>query len=201
MFNALGFDYDGTLADSRETAFAVAEEIAGMFGVEARIMSMTDYRLVFDDIERRCVPEPENAEVLRALHRLLMRARAAYVPLFEPVLALAGQVVVETAIITSGLRETALGRIGGRIANVRVVLGHQDGLKEHNLAAWSSGRHCGYVTDNTRDIKHCRSCGVAVIAVGWGFDTKDDLLRAGPDWFVGDTTELKTLMVKLNLIT
>jgi hypothetical protein len=41
---------------------------------------------------------------------------------------------------------------------------------------------------------------MAVIAVGWGFDTKEDLIQTGPDWFVSNTGELKTLMEKLNLI-
>jgi phosphoglycolate phosphatase len=196
MFQIVGFDYDGTLADSRETAFAVTEEIARLFHIEATVRTMADYRRTFQEMERRHAPESVNADTLRALHRLLMRARAASVPLFKPVVALADQVTVETAIITSGLRATVLERIGNR----HLVFGHEDGLKEGNLDAWSRGRRGVYLTDNVRDIAHCRSCGVAVIAVGWGFDTASDLATAGPDWFVAEPVDLEGLLKNLNLI-
>lgn len=196
MFQIIGFDYDGTLADSRETAFAITKEIAQLFRIEANVRTMADYRRTFQEMERRQAPESANANTLRALHRLLMRARAASVPLFQSVLALADRVAVETAIITSGLRATVLERIGSRHA----VLGHEDGLKEANLAAWSRGRRGVYVTDNVRDIEHCRGCGVAVIAVGWGFDTASDLVNARPDWFVAEPIELEELLTNLNLI-
>lgn len=200
MFDAVGFDYDGTLADSRETAFALTREIAALFRVEASVRTMWEYRAAFEEIERRYAPEANSAETLRALHRLMMRARAASVPVFEPALALVDRVVVETAIITSGLRGTVLGRIGDRIGAGRTVLGHEDGLKEHNLAAWSVGRQCVYVSDNVRDIEHCRGCGVAVIAVGWGFDVAGDLVSKRPDWFVSEPAALEVLLMNLNLL-
>ena len=200
MFDAIGFDYDGTLADSRETAFALTKEIAAFFRVEASVRTMAEYRAVFEEIEHRYAAESNSAETLRALHRLMMRTRTASVPLFEPVIALADRVVVETAIITSGLRGTVLGRVGHRLGAACVVLGHEDGLKEENLAAWSRGRRCVYVSDNIRDIEHCRGCGVAVIAVGWGFDAAGDLMTKGPDWFVAEPGALERLLMNLKLI-
>lgn len=197
MFDAVGFDYDGVIADSRAVAFNAATEIANLFGRQDQITSMFQYRAVFTQLERLCEGDVSSEEALRALHRLMMRTRTAQVPLFEPVLALAGRLSTEKVIITSTLRGTVLRRLAGNEYIFKTVLGHEDGLKEENLAQWSAGKRCVYITDNVRDIHHCRGCAVKVIAVTWGFDTPEDLARAAPDWSVNNVSELQKILTNI----
>ena len=201
MFDAIGWDFDGVLADSRKTAFSATEDIARIFGISGRVNTMVDYRRVFGEVEARYAPERVHSEALRALHRLVMRARTASVPVFESVLRVAGAVTVETAVISSSLRGAVIGKIRGWMPDGCVVLGHEDGLKEDNLAAWSRGRKPLYVTDTISDVDRCRAAGVYVVGVGWGFDAKQDLVKAGPDWFVDDSIALKSLLKKLKLLS
>jgi phosphoglycolate phosphatase-like HAD superfamily hydrolase len=201
-FTALGFDYDGVLADSRLAAFSAAEEIARLFGRGGTIRSMREYRTRLAEIERVHAPEPCHADSLRVLHRLVMRSRAHTVPLFEPVLAILPRSLVPVCVISSALRATVLSGLAAGAPFQGDVLGHEDGLKEENLARWSAAarQRAVYVTDNVRDVEHCRNCGVASIAVGWGFDQPQDLANAKADWLVSAPADLEKLLTKLVLI-
>jgi phosphoglycolate phosphatase-like HAD superfamily hydrolase len=200
-FTKFATDWDGVLADSRKTAFNITEEIADLFGLEAHITSMRDYRAVLAEVERAHTSDGHHDGLLRVLHRLIMRARAPDVPMFAEVVALVGRVRAPTAVISSSLRATIASQLDAHHLRVGRIFSHEDGLKETNLKAWAQDERCVYLTDNLKDIEHCREVGIAVIAVGWGFDSQADLTAAKPDWFVAAPNDLRDLLLNLKLIT
>lgn len=50
-----------------------------------------------------------------------------------------------------------------------------------------------YVGDETRDIEAARKCGVKVVAVTWGLNTKKPLFDSRPDWLISNPKELLTI--------
>jgi phosphoglycolate phosphatase len=50
-----------------------------------------------------------------------------------------------------------------------------------------------YVGDERRDIEACQQVGVKVIAVTWGFDPRETLQQAHPDYLIDDPSELLSL--------
>jgi phosphoglycolate phosphatase len=47
-----------------------------------------------------------------------------------------------------------------------------------------------YVGDETRDIRAAHETGIRAVAVTWGFNTKEPLLKEKPDWIVGKPEQL-----------
>lgn len=50
-----------------------------------------------------------------------------------------------------------------------------------------------YIGDETRDIEAARKCGVKVVAVTWGLNTKKPLFDSRPDWLISNPKELLTI--------
>lgn len=52
-----------------------------------------------------------------------------------------------------------------------------------------------YIGDEYRDIKACKKAKIRIIAVTWGYDPKDLLLKGNPD-FIADTPEEMTNIIR-----
>jgi len=52
-----------------------------------------------------------------------------------------------------------------------------------------------YVGDEIRDVSACRSIPIEVIAVTWGFETKNALANSNPDYIVETIEELSSLLM------
>jgi len=55
-----------------------------------------------------------------------------------------------------------------------------------------------YVGDEVRDIEACKKSGVKIVAVSWGYNTKQALLEAGADYVVDDVAELRNFLFTFN---
>ncbi len=54
-----------------------------------------------------------------------------------------------------------------------------------------------YVGDETRDIEAAKKINSKVIAVSWGFNTKEALARHNPDFLIHQPSELLDVMGSL----
>lgn len=66
-------------------------------------------------------------------------------------------------------------------------------LKEHYLKK----EDVVYVGDEIRDIEACRSVGIKIISVAWGFSDPASLQKMKPDFLVRKPTEILSLLKKL----
>ncbi|KHF41674.1 HAD-IA family hydrolase [Halalkalibacter okhensis] len=65
-------------------------------------------------------------------------------------------------------------------------------LKEHRL----SSSEVIYVGDEQRDIIACKSAGIKVIWVSWGYDAKELVQDQKPDYFVDTPEELQEVILQ-----
>jgi len=52
-----------------------------------------------------------------------------------------------------------------------------------------------YVCDEVRDIEAARKSGIKSIAVTWGYNTKDALIKENPDFLVNSPDELRNIII------
>jgi phosphoglycolate phosphatase len=58
------------------------------------------------------------------------------------------------------------------------------------------GAQLVYVGDEIRDIEACQQVGVKVIAVTWGFEPRETLEQAHPDYLIDDPSALLSLLIR-----
>ncbi len=211
MIQHVLFDFDGTLADSKEMALAILNRLA----------EKHQFRKI----------TPEDIEALRKLS-IVERCRWLGVPLYKiPLLSVEARALYKSSLPQlqpfPGIREllAALGQRGYRLSvlssnsegNIRAFLHRNDihaistivgssaifgkdatikrFLKTHRLA----GSQVIYVGDEERDIIACRKSGVPVIWVGWGYDAPEAVQPAQPDYMVGSPEEILSILQSYGL--
>jgi len=196
----VAWDADGVLVNSDAAACRAAEDIVGLFRPGVRISSRREYRNEFGrDAQARLVGAA-HASALRAMHRLVMRARAADLRVFDDCVRvlrlLRNRPILITAAFADGIRHA----LGAHTALFRDIRGREVGNKEELLAA-AAGMVAVYITDTVADINRCRKCGIEVIAVTWGYDNAEDLRSARPDALAHNPTELEQALSARSLLT
>ena len=200
------FDFDGTLADTLGETRRIFNEIAPDYGIRTvhedelhalRHLSLKDL-LSHLKIPKRRVP------VLISRGTGMMRTNIASMPMIPGM----GDVVRE-------LRKTSdcLGILTSNMAaNVEAFL-DAHGLLDHFDFISSTSKLTGkakhlkairktfslryeemlYVGDEIRDIKASRKAGVRVAAVTWGFNSRESLAAAKPDYLLDHPGEFLSL--------
>ncbi|MBT3298020.1 HAD family hydrolase [archaeon] len=54
-----------------------------------------------------------------------------------------------------------------------------------------------YVGDMVHDIKTSKKAGIKILAVSWGYDSKEKLSQANPDYLIENLDELNNILFKL----
>lgn len=54
-----------------------------------------------------------------------------------------------------------------------------------------------YVGDECRDVEACKKVGIKVISVLWGFDSKELLEEAEPDFIISDPNEISEIIMNI----
>lgn len=193
-YDRVVWDFDGVLVDSRSEAWRAASEILALIGIKVDIQSQETFRKYFT--QAGIIPEADR-ETLRAMHRLVMKSRAHLLKL-HPCLALAARLNVPSEIVTSSsvtVPQQVLGEHTELFVNIR---GQESATKGALLRTLS--RNAIFITDTIVDIKRCHDHGLAVIAVGWGYDSIVALRHSSPDFLVESSAELEALLGKLELL-
>ena len=63
-------------------------------------------------------------------------------------------------------------------------------MEKHNLKP----QEIIYVGDEVRDIQACKKIGVKIIAVSWGYNSKEILDREKPDYLVNKPIEIPKIL-------
>lgn len=66
-------------------------------------------------------------------------------------------------------------------------------LKEHDLKT----KDIIYIGDEVRDIEACKNVGIPIIAVTWGFNDKNALLKMKPDFVAQKPQQILSLLKKI----
>ena len=209
MLQYIIFDFDGTLADSKEVFISVYNQIA----------IKHNYRQI----------ESTNLQYLRTL-TIAGRCRYLRVPLYRiPFLASEfltrykqtldqvkifdginelmlelDKIGIKMAIISSNAESNITGFLSangiGHISQIycstnlfgktKLINGF---LKKFDLRA----EQVLYVGDETRDILACKNAGVKIAWVEWGYDMRETAVAARPDYLVSDPSEILNIAREL----
>lgn len=193
-YDRVVWDFDGVLVDSRSEFWCAASEILALLGIKVDIRSQETFRQYFtrDGI----VPDSDRT-ILRAMHRLIMQSRAH---LLEPLpcLTLVARLNVPSEIVTSGLAAVAQKVLGEQAKLFVNIRGQESGTKESLMRMVS--RNAIFITDTIVDIARCHEQALAVIAVGWGYDTLAALKSSRPDFLVESSAQLEALLGELGVL-
>ncbi|PTL76148.1 HAD-IA family hydrolase [Vitiosangium sp. GDMCC 1.1324] len=203
MITHVVFDFDGTLADSKEAAVRLYNEVAGKSG----------YGLLTAD----------NLETMRNLS-VLERCRQLGVPPYKlPWLMVQitrrFRQAMQSIEFNEGIPEL-LQELRGRGLRLMILSSNDEGnirafLKRHSAEEWVEDVYCSssifgkarllralmkraglnpdqlvYVGDEHRDVEACKEVGVKVIAVRWGVDADARLRQAGPNHIADRPAEI-----------
>jgi phosphoglycolate phosphatase-like HAD superfamily hydrolase len=200
LTSTLAFDADGVLVDSRAVAFKAAADIVGLFNDPAAITTRDDYNAAFGAAAQKRLAGEDGPAYLRALHRLLMRARAGQIGVFEECLAVVQKMNQRPLLITAAYAAGIRQALGDRANLFLDIHGRECGNKETLLQQAADTGVKLYVTDTVRDITRCRACGISIIAVTWGYDPACAIADAKPDFIVEDAAALTRVLGRLSLL-
>ncbi|MEO0947901.1 MAG: HAD-IA family hydrolase [Cyanobacteria bacterium J06641_5] len=204
------FDFDGTIADTQATFIKIANRLAPDFGYQT---------LEPEQINRLRNLRPR--EVIKAsglpfykVPFFLRRAKRQLSHEIRNIQPIAGMDEALRELHASGYR---LGIVTSNLpANVKIFLelhklqdlfefvragiaifgksrSLHGALRELSLPP-SAAVYCG---DEVRDIEAAHHCGIRVLAVGWGFNSREALLRAQPDAFSTEPRQLAEAIAQM----
>lgn len=203
------FDFDGTLADSRDVFVSIVNRLAPTFGYQtvgtAELEELTSLSSE-EIIERANICRLKIPFILRSVKQELNKEIQYVKPIDcikDPLFQLKSE-GYQLGIITSNLRENVeiflknnhLDELFSFIRSGITLFGKNKVinrvLKKHNLQPYE----VIYIGDETRDITAARKSRVSVIAVGWGFNSPAILAQYQPDFLIEHPQQL-TEAIKL----
>ena len=200
------FDFDGTLADSKEVFISVYNQIAAKKGYRQIESGNLQYL--------RSLTIPERCKYLNVpMYRIpfmateflsLYKTELQQVKLIDGIKELlAGLNVIgcQTAIISSNTEQNiARFLLLNNVESITKIyckasLFGKDKLIAKFLKKYDlSPNQVLYVGDETRDIVACQKAGVKIAWVEWGYDTKEAATAARPDYLVASPAEILSIV-------
>jgi phosphoglycolate phosphatase len=197
------FDFDGTIADTLELAFAIYNRIAPEYNLQ---------NVSKEEVEVLRSRKPQEflksfgLSHLRLMALLLRMQKELNHHIAETALAKGMGAALESlrnagyslGVLTSNSRENvmkfldhkSLSGIMDFIYSGKSIFG-KDKVITRMLGRENIERQqIVYVGDETRDIEACRKAGIRVIAVSWGLNSRDLLTSLHPDFLADDPAEL-----------
>ncbi|MGB3201101.1 MAG: HAD hydrolase-like protein [Nodosilinea sp.] len=191
------FDFDGTIADSLSTIVEITNRLAPEFGYRPTSLEEVDALKGYSTrqlIRYSGIPVLKIPALLRRLRAELKAHRGPIAPC-EGMPAVIRQLHAQNhalAIITSNTPEVVHAFLiahaldhcffsvtggGSLFGKGRLIV---KCLEQHRLPLAETV----YVGDEVRDIQAARFAGIRPISVTWGFNSRDALVAAQPDWLV-----------------
>lgn len=101
------------------------------------------------------------------------------------------QTKLEKEIKNYGLKDYFIAETGSVHDKREVILGM---MGKYNF----NKRETAYIGDMTHDIEAGKKAGVITIAITWGYEDREKLMLAKPDYMIDNLKELENLMTKLS---
>lgn len=199
----LVFDFDGTMVNSKQLAIDVYNELAKVRG--------------YKQIERQQVAQLSSLSIpdrmkelnIAAVHlpKLMLEVKRIYKGNLHTLSAVNGISELFSYLSDNGLKpdiissntvenikafakmnhfSDTIGSIfcGNNIFGKHRVINNY--LKLHNI----SKDELIYIGDELRDIEACKRAGIKIIAVTWGYDSKELLQSSNPDFIINEPREI-----------
>lgn len=197
------FDFDGTLADSLEAIVEISNRLAPQYGLKpATAAELVQFRDLSADqfIRRSNIPLLKLLRLLRRMRRELQ----AKVPELDPIEG------IEPMLMALHAQGHNMGIVtSNSFGNVQMFLAIH-GLESYfqfiqgGVPLFGKGRVLRqlmrqrrlvpsktlYVGDETRDIDASRRIGLRVVAVSWGFNSRQALERHQPHFLIDSPAQL-----------
>lgn len=200
----LNFDYDGVIADSLTALVEIAQQAQAALGL-GRSPQVADFaqleNMTFPDLARAiAIPEAAIDRYLTQVFALQQQLPPQ--PLFPKIHSLLHSLAPhhtltvitssQSEAVRSALRQQGLGEVFG------LVLGGELGLTKAERIQWAQ-RETGaggavMIGDSASDVVQGRLAGARTIAVTWGFQGRDRLVAAQPDWICDRPEDLLDLL-------
>ena len=194
------FDADGTLIDSRARSWQSAARILAALDAPAAINSIADYERHFGRTAVANRFGERHLPTVRAMHRLAMLSQASEITAFEPVVAIAAGLSVRRGIVSASWTETVKRALRTSAAVFDPFLGFDFGTKIEILRPFNNATTL-YVGDTADDAAICAALGIDFVAVGWGFDSPESLVRTSAIHVALTATELAAFFAARGLMS
>ena len=209
MTKVIIFDFDGTLADTIDILLSITNRLSAEFGFKsatkeelAQLSNLTSWQILrYSGISLFKLPL-----LIRKL-RAELRSEIPTVQLFagiKEVLQELKNLGFQLGIITSNSRENVLVSLetNGLQGTFTFIYSGSTFGKHKVINRWLKREHINpeevvYVGDEIRDIDAARKTGIKVIAVGWGFNSREALAAHNPDFLIERPQELIEIMSQM----
>jgi phosphoglycolate phosphatase len=199
------FDFDGTIADSYPVFLKCMNHLSKEFGYETMEDSVQLRRKGMGRIISEQMKLPRS--VWRSYADRLreeIKHRFHEIPLFPSVktviqvLAVAHEIGIVSTNSQTIIRNTLkMEELAVDFLVTDIALGQKAEILRQIIAKrMLDGAQLVYVGDEIRDIEACQEVGIKVIAVTWGFEPKEILEQAHPDYLIDDPSALLSLLVQ-----
>lgn len=203
------FDFDGTIADSLETLVNISNRLAVQFGYKqtsltelAQIQNLTSREIIKQSgISIFKVPflvkkvKAELSLEIKTLN-LFPEMRATLIELDQ----LGHKLVIissnSKSNILAFLEHNNLAEIFYYIYSGSTIFGKDKVINKFIRQENIEIKDVIYVGDETRDIESAKKSQVTAIAVSWGFNTKEVLIKQNPDYLIEQPSELIAILKK-----
>ena len=207
------FDFDGTLADTLDAIVNITNRLAKTYGYKA---TPPEELAQIRDMSSREIVKKSNISVFK-LPFLLKRIKLELQDDIQQVKPIAGiqeslrrlknQGII-LGILTSNseenvkafLQKNDMKDLFSFVYSERTLFGKDKALnrfmKRNNLIP----EQVIYVGDETRDIEASKKINIKVVAVSWGFNSKQALAKQNPDFLINKPSELVDLIGSLKQI-
>lgn len=220
MFKTVLFDMDGTLMDTIEDLTDSVNVVLGELGYPVR--SLEEVRSFVGNGQKNLMIRALGGDAPEeTVERAYARMRAYYsthcqikTKPYDGILELLDALRekdVKIAVVSNKMdaatQAICRSKFGGRI---EVVIGddpqrrrkpHPDGIRAALAALHETEEGALYVGDSEVDVATAQNAGIPLIAVDWGFRTREQLLAAGATKIAHNVEELKTMLLTSNAQT
>lgn len=206
MAKVLIFDFDGTLAETWSAVLEVTNTLADDYGYQ----KITNQEaLALKDKGVRELIKLFNIPMYK-LPSLVIRARKELgkkIPQTKPIsdipetikkLKAAG---FQLGVVTSNSVENVQAFLKNNqiegfdfVDSEIEVFGKGNKIKKLLKKKQISAEDAIYIGDELRDVEAARNAGLKIISVSWGFNSKESLAKAQPDWLIDKPSQLLELV-------
>jgi phosphoglycolate phosphatase len=209
MIKHIVFDFDGTIADTKAIAYEVYFEVANQNHIQPinqKAFRLLEKMSIRQRIKMMRIPWIKILWFLKqARHLFFTRIKDA--PIFEGMSSLLDDLDhqgFEVYMLSSNHDDvieafmkrhhiTHFDHIVGKVSLFGKAKALKRFMKKHQLKP----HEFVYVGDEIRDIEACQKVGVKIIAVSWGYDHKELLETANPDFLCDDVNALSARIMQL----
>jgi len=202
------FDFDGTIADTMSVVIIIANKFADHYGYR---------KIPLSDLPK--LREKRPSEVLKhlgiSIFKLPILVRKIRFEMNKEIVHLKTVVDIRETleklkksgcilgILTTNSRENVMEFLKNNdlqlfdfVYSGRAVYGKSRLLKKLMNEKTIPHEDPIYVGDEVRDVEAAKKAGIRVISVSWGYNTKNALEKASPDYIVEKPEDLQTIILK-----